>query len=238
MSGPSDVSPGQGAQPGLNVADSAATAGDEAETEANAQDAERSVFFSDAVVAIAITLLALELPVPEGSSGMSNGQLLHALDNNLGDYLSCVISFIVIGNHWTVHRRTFRHVRRLNRAVNGYNMCWLLMMVLTPFAARLLAGDGAFGVRFGFYAVIQVIAIGCLMQIRRHLIAGGLLGTDATGADRHPDISPSLAMIAVFLVSIPVAFATSWAYALWGAIPLATRLARWIHGRWFALPPS
>jgi hypothetical protein len=64
------------------------------------------VFFSDAVVAIAITLLAIELPVPEGDSTAS---LLDSLGANSIAYLTFLISFLVIGAHWRSHHQVFRY---------------------------------------------------------------------------------------------------------------------------------
>ena len=70
--------------------------------------AERLVFFSDAVVAIAITLLALELPIPQGGS---TGVLLNSLGTNSIAYLTFLISFLVVGAHWQAHHRVFRYLR-------------------------------------------------------------------------------------------------------------------------------
>ena len=103
---------------------------DDPQVEGNA--AERVIFFSDAVVAIAITLLALALPVPGGFDGMSNRQLLHALGNNWDQYFPFLISFVVIANHWAVHRKIFRYVNRLNTQVIAANLVWLLMMIVIP----------------------------------------------------------------------------------------------------------
>lgn len=216
-------------------APAARPAGDDPEIEARA--AERVVFFSDAVVAIAITLLALALPVPASTHGRpitdstTNYQLLNALGGHRDQYLAFLISFVVIGNHWAIHRRIFRYVNRLNHQVIVLNMVWLLMMILTPFATRMLTGDGGFGVRFTIYAVVQVIASACLVQMNREVIRGNLLRADAPASARLPDIVRSLAVIVVFLVSIPVAFvAGEWAFALWAGVPLLARALRRLRG--------
>jgi len=201
---------------------------DDPQVEASA--AERVIFFSDAVVAIAITLLALALPVPGGFPGMTNGQLLHALHRHWPEYLAFLISFAVIGNHWVVHRQIFRYVSRVNRRVTAANMGWLLMMIVTPFATRMLSGSGAFGVRFSLYALIQVIASACLLLMSHEIARGGLLRASAPESARHPDHSPSLAIIITFLVSIPVSFFTGWAFAVWGATPLLVRVLRRLRG--------
>ncbi|GAA5023808.1 TMEM175 family protein [Kitasatospora paranensis] len=61
---------------------------------------DRMIFFSDAVVAIAITLLALELPVPEGRTVAEFGS---AVGDDLDHYLAFLISFAVIGAAWGQH---------------------------------------------------------------------------------------------------------------------------------------
>jgi uncharacterized membrane protein len=175
--------------------------------------AERVIFFSDAVVAIAITLLALGLPVPAGFDRMTNGQLLHALGNNWDEYFPFLISFVVIANHWAVHRKIFRYANRLNSQVIAANLVWLLMMIVTPFATRVIEGDGGFAVRFTLYALVQIIASACLLLMSIEIARGDLLRPDAPESARHPDHTPSVAIIIAFLVSIPVSF-TGWAFAL------------------------
>jgi uncharacterized membrane protein len=190
------------------------------------EQAERIVFFSDAVVAIAITLLALDLPVPATTDSTTNGQLLHALGAQWPSYLAFFISFFVIGSHWADHRRVFKNAERVNTRVSSLNMTWLLMMVLTPFAARLLASNGAFGIRFTLYALIQIIAVACQAQASRELRRSRLLRRDASEADLRHDMVPNIIFIAAFVVSIPVSFATHWAFAVWAAVPLGMRAWR------------
>jgi uncharacterized membrane protein len=197
---------------------------DDPEVEAGAAD--RVIVFSDAVVAIAITLLALALAVPHTTSATTNGQLLHSLRADWDQYFAFLLSFVIIGNNWSAHRRTFRYVNRLNTKLSALNMTWLLAMVLTPFTARLLAAQGAFGVRFGIYALTQVIASACLLEMGRQISRANLLRTNAPAAARHPDNSHYLALIVTFLISIPMAFATVWAFALWMSVPVLSPVLR------------
>ncbi|MEA5361724.1 TMEM175 family protein [Amycolatopsis sp., V23-08] len=183
--------------------------------------AERLVFFSDAVVAIAITLLALELPLPEGPSGT---ELLHSLGDHKSEYISFLISFAVIGGHWRAHHRLFEHVTRVTSGLIRLTFVWLLMQVIMPFATKVIGEDGAFEFRFVFYAVVQVVAMTVFVlmvwQIQRHHLYRAdtppeLFGRTYRGAG---------VMIAAFAVSIPVAFFTTWAYACWIVIPLVSGL--------------
>ncbi|HEY6500689.1 MAG TPA: TMEM175 family protein, partial [Streptosporangiaceae bacterium] len=168
-------------------------ADDEPEVEAKA--AERVVFFSDAVVAIAITLLALALPLPVTTSSTTNHQLLDTLWGDRDGYLAFLISFVVIGNHWAVHRRMFRYVNRLNGTLIRLDMIWLLMMIITPFATRILTGNGGFGVRFTIYTLVQVIASTCLLLMSREIRDKDLMRTDAPESARHPENSHTLTLI-------------------------------------------
>jgi uncharacterized membrane protein len=195
-------------------------------TEIDVLAAERVIFFSDAVVAIAITLLALALPLPHGGS---NRQILESMYRERAAYLAFLISFVVIGSHWRWHHRIFRYVARLDDRIIGLNMIWLLMMVVTPFAARLLAGEGGFGVRFGFYAVIQIIAALCFVRMSRLLRQRGLLRLEPP--DAHQIEVRLLTVAGMFALSIPVAFVTPWAFAIWIAGPVAGRIMRLVQSR-------
>jgi uncharacterized membrane protein len=186
--------------------------------------AERLTFFADAVIAIAITLLALELPVPEGDT---NHAVLHSLYLNRGDYISFVISFYVIGFYWAHHHKVFRFVTVLGGRLVFLTLLWLFVLVLTPFATHMLSGDGGFQVRFVFYAIVQALAglLWLLMvgQIQRHRLYR---------ADTPPDLFQNAyfgtgGLAVGFLLSIPVAFfAPDQAYDLWIVVPIATALIR------------
>src|SRR5688572_2585814 len=82
---------------------------------------DRIVFFSDAVIAIAITLLALDIRLPELDE--PNGAALRdALWDLRPNYLSYLISFFVIGMYWQVHHRIFREVRRYDERLVWLNL--------------------------------------------------------------------------------------------------------------------
>ena len=115
---------------------------------------ERLTFFADAVIAIAITLLALDLPVPTGET---NRELLHSVGEHYPEYIAFLISFLVVGAHWRGHHRTFRYVTLLGGQLPRLTMYWLLMQVITPFATRVLTSDGAFQARFIFWIAVPLL---------------------------------------------------------------------------------
>ncbi len=204
---------------------------DTAEIESKATD--RLTFFSDAVVAIAITLLALELPVPQGET---NAQALQYVGDHLGEYLAFLISFLVISVHWFGHHRFFRYVSVVNRSARQWNMRWLLMIVLTPFAARVLSESGAFQFRFITYATVQALAAIFFLLTVRALVRSGAM-VEQTPPDLVPNSYERLiAVAATFLISIPIALFTHWAYVCWVLIPVVGRALQVIGRRRRAVP--
>lgn len=97
---------------------------------------ERLVFFSDAVVAIAITLLALELKI-ENTSG---GHLTFTdLGNSWQKFIAFFLSFFNIGLFWKIHHQFFRHIKEVDSKLLWYNINWLLFIVLLPFTTSLIS---------------------------------------------------------------------------------------------------
>jgi uncharacterized membrane protein len=197
--------------------------------------AERLTFFSDAVVAIAMTLLALELTVPRGAT---NAEMLRSAGDHWDDYLAFLVSFAVIGSHWFSHNRTFRYVIKLGGRVARWNILWLLMIVTTPFATRVLTSEGAFETRFVFYAAVQTFAGLFSFLMLREIARHGLLRASAPRDLIGTYYLRAWALIATFALSIPVAFFTQWAYLCWAAAPLFLRTTRHVRTRLRGQDPS
>ncbi|MEV5849318.1 TMEM175 family protein [Streptomyces sp. NPDC051985] len=180
---------------------------------------ERLIYFSDAVVAIAITLLALELPVPAGDVH-GNGEVLHFLREHLAEYAAFLVSFWAIAVHWLIHQRLFRYVTGLSGGAIRWNLLWLLAIVVMPFTTKLLTSEAdAFQVQFIVYAANQVLT-GLFFRLAfTDLRRSGGLRTSAS-PEAVPDIMSWLtAMIVAFLISIPVALVTHWAALCWALLP-------------------
>jgi uncharacterized membrane protein len=133
------------------------------------------MLFSDAVVAIAITLLAIELPVPEGDTVSVFWS--HVRDND-GHYAAFLISFLVIAAAWSNHHDLFRYVNRTDARLRTFNSAWLLAIVLNPFGTKLLTASGhpsldTHALRFGFYALLQVLESVAMLAMLRHLTSRG-----------------------------------------------------------------
>ena len=186
--------------------------------EIRAVSSDRLTFFGDAVVAIALTLLALELPVPEGST---NSELWHSATPHRESYLAFMISFVVIAAHWRSHHRVFRYVTATNSRLTALTMYWLLTLVITPFATDVIGGHGAFQARFVFYATVQFAACLLFILMVREVRRDSLYRI-GTPPERFSRSIRRIGMVAVgFLVSIPVSLLTGWAYLCWIVVPVA-----------------
>jgi hypothetical protein len=95
---------------------------------------ERVVFFSDAVFAIAVTLLVLEIRPLQDTR-----HLLHGLAALWPSYLAYTITFLLIGQVWANHHVMFDHIRVADRMVLFLNTLLLMDIAFLPFAASVLA---------------------------------------------------------------------------------------------------
>jgi uncharacterized membrane protein len=96
---------------------------------------DRLVFFSDAVVAIAITLLMLELKIHG-----SNGHLTFSdLAGSWEQFFSFLLSFYLVSIYWMVHHRFFSYIKEIDIKLLRYNLCWLFFIVLLPFTTSLMS---------------------------------------------------------------------------------------------------
>jgi uncharacterized membrane protein len=184
---------------------------------------ERIVFFSDAVMAIAITLLAIDLKVPEIASTAAAAELPRSLSELGPRFMSFLISFFVIGIYWMSHHRYFRFIQRYDGGLIVLNLLFLLFIVLMPFVAGLFGQYYYLPLGMSVYAA-AVAATGLSMGAlwwyasHRHRLV-----------DKHLDEqfirarSLALAVPLLFLASIPFAFVSrTLAITIWCMLPLVS----------------
>ncbi|MFH8344283.1 TMEM175 family protein [Streptomyces sp. NPDC018045] len=202
-----------------------------AETEeVRAVAAERLTAFVDAAIAIALTLLALDLPIPAGDT---TDAMLSSVSDHGKEYLAFALSFVVIAAHWRAHHEIFRYVRSLSSRLTSLTLAWLFMQVLMPFATRVITADGAFPPRFSLYAIVQVLASASFALIIREIRREHLGRTDVPPRMFARSRVRSICLAAVFGVSVPVSFltTTTGAYLCWLATPIVLAVAHRIQGR-------
>ena len=142
------------------------------------EETDRLLALSDGVIAIAITLLVLEIAVPELQPGAPASVVQERVLEQWDEYLGYVLSFLVIGLYWTLHRRVFVHIERHDRGVLWLNLLFLLFVAFVPYATSVFSTyPDAFGVSF-IAAVLALnglsLAVLWMYASRAELLAEGL----------------------------------------------------------------
>ena len=99
---------------------------------------ERLFAFSDGVFAITITLLVLEIKVPEISKELVSAELWTHLVHLLPHIVSHIISFFVLGIFWVAHHNMFAHIKKHDHFLLWLNLLFLLCVASIPFPTGLL----------------------------------------------------------------------------------------------------
>jgi uncharacterized membrane protein len=147
------------------------------------RDTRRLEAFSDAVFAITITLLALEIRPPA-----DDRNLLHGLGALWPSYLAYAVTFLFIGQVWANHHVMFDHIRAADRVVLLLNTLLLMVVAFLPFATSVLAGALRSGhgertatVFYGIAFDVTALTFNALWQYaRRHRLLSEAL--DSAGA--------------------------------------------------------
>ena len=144
---------------------------------------ERLVFFSDAVFAIAMTLLVIDLRVPDLVGSVTDRRLASALAEDLPRVFSYALSFAVIGMYWLAHWRRYAIVRRVDETLVLLNLLLLGLVAAIPFPTSLLGQYGDLAVAVVLYAGLLAAAglagtAGWLYVTRKGLMRPGVTRTE------------------------------------------------------------
>lgn len=187
---------------------------------------DRLVFFSDGVIAIAITLLALDLRLPD-THGISNRDLVVMLTQLAPRYVAFVISFVVIGAYWRAHHRMFRFIHRFDAGLLFRNIVFLFFVVQLPFLTSVLGTHGDLFAAIALYgagmACMGLSSVWIWKYAAACHLVSGVTPSQAKYLVRRAMIVPI-----VFLISIPVGFARPQVAALswFSIIPVQWLLLR------------
>ena len=157
--------------------------------------------FSDAVIAILITIMVLELKIPHGAD-------LESLRPLLPVFLTYVLSFIYLGIYWNNHHHMFQATDRINGKILWANMNLLFWLSLIPFTTGWMGENHFAELPTAAYGVV-LLAAAVSYTILQTLIIGhqGEKSKlhEAIGKDRKGKLS-----MLVYLVAIPLAFLNQW----------------------------
>ncbi|WP_158867131.1 TMEM175 family protein [Leifsonia sp. AG29] len=189
---------------------------------------DRLVNFSDATVAIAITLLIL--PLVDAAAHIGDRSLQKFLQDDWWQVFAFVVSFAVIARFWVVHHRIFESVRSYSVPVVWSNFLWLFAIVAIPFTANLLSnGQGERPDIYGLYIGNLLLA-----TVASQLIAISLWrNPELMSEEARSDIDRTRGIAEVVLMALALALAVTvpavgmfWLFLLFLADPLHRALRR------------
>jgi uncharacterized membrane protein len=156
--------------------------------------------FSDGVLAIIITIMVLELKVPDQPT-------LEALGGSATGFLTYLLSFVYVGIYWSNHHHMFQVVERVNGAVLWANLDLLFWLSLLPVTTAWV-DETTFSrtpvVVYGTNLLMAALAYYVLQQVIFRVHGGSGL-REALGRDVKGKISPAL-----YITGIALAFVTPW----------------------------
>jgi uncharacterized membrane protein len=165
---------------------------------------ERLAMLGDAVFAIAITLLALDITVPEGLHDSEVAHAVRELVPAMGAYL---LSFAVIGVLWLTQHALFTLISTIDRWLLQLYFALLAVVAALPFPTKLLSEYGATTTATACYSGAIALALGllCAMYLRL-LAAPALAAPDADPGRLRKTVHRNLLLVLVFVTAVPVAF--------------------------------
>jgi TMEM175 potassium channel family protein len=184
--------------------------------------------FSDGVIAILITVMVLELPIPHGTTWAALREAVPVL-------LSYVLSFVYLGIYWNNHHHMLQATDRVNGLILWANLHLLFWLSLVPFTTAWLGENHFAATPAAAYGLVLLAAALAYFALERVIIRnqgpGSLVGT-AVGRDVKGKISPLL-----YALGIGLSFVSQWlAMAVFAGVALMwlvpdRRLERTMTGR-------
>lgn len=157
--------------------------------------------FSDGVIAILITIMVLELRVPEGASVQALGPVLPVL-------FSYALSFVYLGIYWVNHHHLFHAVHKVSGGILWANLHLLFWLSLVPFATRWMGENPHTSVPTAFYGVAFLMPGLAWLILQAAIVKSQ--GPDSTLAKAIGNDFKGKASGALYAASIPLAFVRPW----------------------------
>ncbi len=169
--------------------------------------------FSDGVIAIIITIMVLELKLPDISKDATTNDVTAHLRHLLPYFGAYVFSFMMIGIFWTNHHHMFHLLEKTDEPLLGLNLVFLFFMSLIPFATAIMGGNLLLPVSAALYGFVMLMATLSLAMMHNYTIRKKLVHTDEDTATRRQIFAvtargrkKSWLGVAAYLASIPLAY--------------------------------
>ena len=168
--------------------------------------------FSDAIIAIVMTIMVLELAPPAGGN-------LASLASLLPKVLAYALSFLILAIYWVNHHHLFQAVQRVNGAILWANMHLLFWLSLVPVVTAWAGDNGSVRVPVAVYGVVLILAaVAYFILVRALLAAHGADSALASAIGR--DTKGKLSLL-LYALAIPASFVSPFiGWALYTVVAL------------------
>jgi uncharacterized membrane protein len=168
------------------------------------------------VYAIAMTLLVVGIGLPALTDQADEGELLRDLGDAFPEIFSFFLSFAVIGRYWLAHHQFFARLGAVDVRFIRIHLLYLAFVAFLPFPTDLLGNYFENPVATALYALTVAIVSGMEVALLAHAYRARLMRRQLPPDVYRWAVWMSLSPVGFFLVSIPVAFAsTTAAVAVW-----------------------
>lgn len=166
---------------------------------------ERVVLFSDAVFAIIITIMVLEIKLPEGIREATTEERHHAFMDLIPKLIAYLTAFFIVGLFWSKHLKIFSYLKDYTMRLIVFNLIFLFCISLFPFGVSVLTATIAPGKFYGLYIYFGIIMAAMLTQT---ILTGYLVRNASTLCIKPAEIEKNLEWKVTRLnfISIPILF--------------------------------
>jgi uncharacterized membrane protein len=171
--------------------------------------------FSDAVFAIVVTIMVLEIRIPDSLAFRNDPAALAHLGSVVGTY---ALSFLVVANLWTSHHYLIFTVRNPARSTIWFNNLLLFCVTLVPLATRFLGRHPTSPRAAATYGLIAAACTFSFVLLRSH--AARITHNEVHRGIHRRALRRAYVFLAIYLASIPLAFISPWlAWACFIIVP-------------------
>jgi uncharacterized membrane protein len=192
---------------------------------------DRVAFFTDAVFAIAMTLLIVAVELPELVGPLDDpSTLIEPLKAMAPQLISFFLAFLLLGRYWMAHHAFFAVLEKVDRRLIALNLIYLSFVAFLPFPTELIGKYEENPISVTLFALTMAAISGMETVIFRHAHRERLLVHPMTDEVYRYGMIQSTVPVALFLVSIPIAFwdpVTRYVWLIWVAsLPIGLLIDR------------
>ena len=171
---------------------------------------DRVAFFTDAVFAIALTLIVVGIGVPTIADASDASDLADALWEQRAELISFFVGVLIIGFYWLSHHTSFDLLKAVDVVYVGWTLVYLAFVAFLPFPIRLVGTYDDNAVSWAALALNLAAVSGMETVLLAHAQRAQLFAVQHAPGEERWERWMSLLPVPVFLVSAGLAFVSPW----------------------------